>query len=143
MTWASENLPKLMEEEKKKNAKKRKTKKSRDKSAKLISAIKKYIRSQGGMAARVNTTGTYNPNTGKFQTSGSDTVADIVAIKPQLSTARDPYPESSPVFIECKANKGDKLNERQIKHKMQVLAAGGHFIEAKSFDQFKTEWEEI
>lgn len=145
MTWASENLPGLMAEEKKKNAKKRKTKRSRKKSSTLINQIKKHIRSEGGMAARVNTTGMYDASRGRWIKSGSDTVADIVAVKPAYTGPMgDPvYPYGAPVFIECKANAGDKLNERQIKHKDQVLAAGGYFIEARDFDQFKSEWEEI
>lgn len=131
----------LIKKEEKRKKKQNAGDAARKATAKLIRDIKKHIKSEGGMAARVNTTGMFDKKTGKWKKSGSDTVADIVAAKRKVFGLKGTYGVS--VFIECKANKGDKLNERQIKHKNEVLKAGGFFIEAQSFDQFKEEWNEI
>lgn len=106
----------------------------------LTDAICKYVRSCGGAAARVNVMGIYDQKKGSYRPSGSTKgVEDVTCIKPvYVSNIK----VGMTVAVEVKIGK-DRMSEDQEKRKLAVESAGGVYIVAKTFDQFKTDWDNI
>lgn len=110
---------------------KRKKKKQSPTNA-LTDSIKSYVDSHPRCKLdRINTTGIYDVNLGKYRTSGSTKgVADLVG----LITTRT---RSGWYFcVEVKYGK-DTQSEVQKKRENEVIMAGGTYYIAKSFDSFK------
>lgn len=106
----------------------------------LTSAIKKYIELCGGCAARVNVMGIYDQSTGKFRTSGSTKgFEDVDAIFPITISG---VKVGLKVAVEVKVGK-DRQSDDQKLRQQEVTKAGGVYIIAKTFDQFKQDWDNI
>lgn len=112
----------------------------------LTDAIIKYVRSLGGSAARINVMGIYDQKMGKYRTSGSTKgVEDVDCTKPiyvRTLTSDEPIKIGLKVAVEVKIG-ADKQSEHQIKRQAAVESAGGVYIIAKTFDQFKEQWDKI
>jgi hypothetical protein len=116
---------------------------------KLTSDIIDYVIANGGAARRVNVSGRFiegNPvkvpngdryktlyTKGKWIKSGMlPGFEDISAIKPH----------GLYVAIEVKIG-NDRLSQDQVLRRDEVERAGGKYIVARTFEQFKKEWEKI
>ena len=94
----------------------------------LTKSIVKYIELCGGFASRINNTGLYRPELGRFVKSNSKRgIADISAVHKSLSLS-----------IEIKIGK-DRMSEDQIKVQSAIERSGGRYFIARDFTTFK-EW---
>lgn len=98
----------------------------------LTKCVILYIKLIGGFATRINTTGMYRADIKKFipntQRKG---LADVSAVI-----------KGRAVSIEIKVGK-DRMSEAQLKIKSEVERAGGVYIIARNFEQFKNEIDTI
>lgn len=106
----------------------------------LTSAVIQYIRLQGGCAARINVMGVYDQSTGKYRASGSTKgVEDVDAVMPvNVSGLRI----GLKVAVEIKIGR-DTQSDDQKQRQSDLTKAGGVYIIAKTFDQFKQDWDNI
>lgn len=115
-------------------------KKKKSPTNELTSAIMKYMRSLRCAVARINTTGIYDEKIGKYRYSGSTNgVEDVNCILPVNIAGMK---VGVTVAVEIKTGK-DRMRDEQLERKENVEKAGGHYIIAKTFDQFKNEIDEI
>jgi hypothetical protein len=96
----------------------------------LTKCITTFLKIQGAFASRINTTGIYRADLGKYvrntQRSG---IADIIATYKGLSFQ-----------IEVKIGK-DKMSQEQLKIKNEFEQSGGYYYIAKDFTSFKNWWQ--
>ena len=118
--------------------KKKKTKQSPANA--LTDAIIKYVRLCGGAAARVNVMGIYDQSTGKYRTSGS--TKGYEDVDTTLPVTISGLRVGLKVAVEVKIGK-DRQSEDQKLRQQEVTDAGGVYIIAKTFDQFKKDFDEI
>jgi hypothetical protein len=105
--------------------------KSKSPTNQLTRDIISHVQSMGGVAFRINSTGTYSEKLGKYIKSGATPcISDIIALLDGIS-----------LFIEVKYGK-DKLSDCQIAFKRKVEDHGGTYWEVKTFDQFLSLWNE-
>ena len=110
----------------------------------LTKCITTYIRLLGGYAERINNMGVWKKEKiidkgyerivvpGRYIKPGTRKgIADIMAIK-----------NGKMVGIEVKIGK-DKQSESQKQVENEMTQAGGHYIIAKSFENFIKQWKEI
>lgn len=93
----------------------------------LTKAIVKYIELRGGFSSRINNTGSYRPELGRFIKSTS---------KRGLADVMGTYKCKS-LNIEVKIGK-DRMSEDQIKVQGAVERSGGLYFIARDFTTFKT-----
>lgn len=106
----------------------------------LTDAVMRYMRSLRCAVARINTTGIYDQELGRYRFSGSTNgVEDVSGTLPITIQG---LKIGLTVAVEIKIGK-DRLSEDQIKRKENIEKAGGHYIVAKTFDQFKKEFDQI
>jgi hypothetical protein len=107
---------------------------------KLTDAIMSYVKLQKCAAARINTTGIYDESIGKYRFSGSTKgVEDISCVLP---ININNHKIGIAIAIEIKIGK-DRMSEHQKQRQENVVSAGGHYIVAKTFDDFKIEFDNI
>lgn len=100
----------------------------------LTDAVIRYLSTYGCATARINTTGIYDENLGRYRFSGSTKgVEDISCILPVIINGRK---FGIAIAVEIKIGK-DRLSDDQKLRRDKVEAAGGHYIVAKTFDEFK------
>lgn len=106
----------------------------------LTNAVMKYMRSLRCAVARINTTGIYDEKLGKYRFSGSTNgVEDVNCVLPiNISGLKI----GVTVAVEVKVGK-DRMRPEQLERKENVEKAGGHYIIAKTFDQFKVDIDNI
>lgn len=106
----------------------------------LTSSVMKYMKSLRCAVARINTTGIYDEKLGRYRFSGSTNgVEDVNCVMPvNISGLK----VGVTVAVEIKVGK-DKMRPEQLERKENVEKAGGHYIVAKTFDQFKEEFDKI
>lgn len=92
----------------------------------ITRAIINYITLKGGFATRINTQGQYDPRL-KIWRPGSTIkgMSDIVAVC-----------DCKAYFIEVKVG-NDKMSKDQLRVMDEVIQAGGYYLIAHTFDQFK------
>jgi len=91
----------------------------------LTKCIVAWLRLNGHFAARINSTGLYDPRLGKYRPSGARKgMADITAVV-----------NGKHISIEIKIGK-DRLRPDQTKIKAEVEAAGGRYLVVQNFDDF-------
>lgn len=106
----------------------------------LTSAVMKYMRLLKCAVARINTTGIYDENLGKYRYSGSTNgVEDVNCVLPVYVGG---LKLGVTVAVEIKVGR-DKMRPEQLERKEHVENAGGHYIIAKTFDQFKKDIDQI
>ncbi len=98
----------------------------------LTSCIVKYITLCGGFASRINSTGIYRPQLGKY-TPGTQKrgIADIMATFRGLS-----------LHIEVKIGK-DQQSEAQKRVEAEVNRSGGRYFIARDFESFYKWFKEL
>lgn len=106
----------------------------------LTAAIIKYVELCGACAARVNVMGIFDQSTGKYRTSGSKKGFEDVDVTYPLYIAGKKI--GLKVAVEIKIGK-DRQSEHQIMREQEVTKSGGVYIIAKTFDQFKQDFDEI
>jgi hypothetical protein len=106
----------------------------------LTDAIRDYCDLLGCATARINVMGIYDENLGKYRKSGSTPgVEDIdVTLPVNVSGMK----VGIKVAVEVKIGR-DAQSDKQIKREEKIKKAGGHYIIAKTFDQFKTDFDNI
>lgn len=106
----------------------------------LTDAVMTYMRSLGCAVARINTTGIYDQRLGKWRISGSTKgVEDVTCTMPvQFNGLKI----GVTISVEVKIGK-DKMSEDQKLRKENIENAGGHYVVAKTFDQFKQDIDNI
>ena len=106
----------------------------------LTDAIREYCALMGCATARINVMGIWDQEKQMFRTSGSTKgVEDIDVTMPVTINGRR---VGIKVAVEVKIGK-DAQREHQILRQQRLLHAGAHYIIAKSFDQFKQEFDAI
>lgn len=79
----------------------------------------------GGLALRINNTGIYDPRTKRFRASHTRKgIPDIICVL-----------DSSFIGVEVKYGK-DRLSQHQKQMKLDIEAAGGFYMVAKTFEQY-------
>jgi len=92
----------------------------------LTDQVIKHIKSMGGVAYRINSTGNYNNGLGKWIMSGQKKgLPDVIGIL-----------HGRFIGIEIKIG-SDRQSEDQRKRQTEIEAAGGIYFLAKSFEQLK------
>lgn len=109
-----------------------KTRKSKSPANELTYQIILFIQSIGGFASRVNSQGNYNPTLKLFTFSGSTKGAADVST---CIGGRN-------IQIEVKIGR-DRQSPAQVKFQASIEAAGGCYIIARTFEQFREDFEEI
>lgn len=106
----------------------------------LTDAIRNYCKLLGCATARINVMGIFDKEKGSFRTSGSTKGVEdnditlpvyIFSVKVGVKVA-----------VEVKIGK-DKQSEDQKKRQAEIERAGGHYIIAKTFDEFKQDFDKI
>lgn len=106
----------------------------------LTSAIIKYVTSIGGAARKINNGGTYSVAKGTFlQGTISRGTEDITCTMPIMYYGMR---LGLHVGVEVKIGK-DRQSEFQKEREAELHRAGGVYIIAKTFDQFKQDWDSI
>ena len=119
----------------------------------LTALIISHVTKSGGAARRVNVQGRYKEGEvtqdvvgrtrltkGQWIPSGMRKgYEDVDAIKPLQVNG---YLVGVKVAIEIKIGKDD-LSKEQKERRAEVLAAGGFYIVAREFEQFKADWDAI
>lgn len=106
----------------------------------LTSAVMKYMSALGCAVARINTTGIYDEKLGKYRFSGSTNgVEDVNCVLPVHVFG---HKLGVTVAIEIKVG-NDRMRLEQKQRRENVERAGGHYIIAKTFDQFKQDIDSI
>jgi hypothetical protein len=125
----------------------------------LTDQIIAFVKENGGAARRVNVQGrytegeTYTDVVGRLRHQKGSWIPsgmlpgfeDIDAIKPITVyniLGKLPYCVGVKVAVEVKVGK-DFMKEPQLKRREEVLAAGGFYIIAMSYNQFVKEWNAI
>lgn len=106
----------------------------------LTSAIKKYVELCGGCAARVNVMGIFDQSTGKYRTSGSTKGFEDVDATMPITIAG--VKVGLKVAIEVKIGKDRQSDDQKLRQE-EVNRCGGVYIIAKTFDQFKQDWDNV
>lgn len=109
-----------------------KHKKKKSPSNQLADDIKKYCDQIKAHFQRINTQGNYNAYLKKWTFSGATRGASDCLITYQ----------GKAYHVEIKIGK-DKLSPGQKKFKESVESAGGVYIIAKTFDQFKNDFQKV
>lgn len=105
-------------------------KKKKSKANQLTDDIIQYFHNIGFFAFRINSQGTYSEKLGKFIYSGSTKgVSDVIACLNGLL-----------IGIEVKIG-SDKQSDVQKRFQERIEAAGGKYMIAKDFNQFKEEFK--
>lgn len=100
----------------------------------LTDAVMEYMRLLGCAVARINTTGVYDEQAGRYRFSGATKgVEDVTCTMPVFVQG---HKLGVTVAVEVKIGR-DTMSEAQHKRKDNVERAGGYYIVAKTFDQFK------
>ena len=106
----------------------------------LTDAVMQYMKLLGCAVARINTTGIYDEAKGRYRTSGATKgVEDVTCTMPVFVQG---HKIGVTVAVEVKIGR-DKMSEDQEKRKDRLEKAGGHYIVAKTFDQFKEDIDEL
>lgn len=106
----------------------------------LTDAVRKYCELKGCSTARINVMGIYDEQKGKYRTSGATRgVEDIDVTLPVYIQG---IKIGVKVAVEIKYGK-DKQSEDQKKREEKLMEAGAHYIIAKTFDQFKEDFDSI
>lgn len=106
----------------------------------LTDAVMTYMRSLGCAVARINTTGIYDEKLGKYRYSGSTKgVEDVNCVYPvRIGDIKI----GTTIAVEVKIGK-DRMSEDQKLRKENIEKAGGHYVVASTFDQFKQDVDKI
>lgn len=117
-----------------------KGKKKRSSSNQLAADIIKYVKLCRGAARRVNTQGQWDEALQKWRPSGmkrgyEDVDACMLIMVRGIKIGLK-------VAIEIKIGK-DSLKDEQKERREEVLFSGGVYMVAKTFDQFKRDWDDI
>lgn len=115
-------------------------KKKKSPANQLTTDIIKWVVLTGGAARRVNSQGQYDEATGRWRSSGMRRGFEDIDCCMPISLHHNKY--GIKVAVEVKIGK-DKLSEYQIARKEELFRAGGYYIVASSFDQFKKDWIEL
>ena len=106
----------------------------------LTKAIREYASLKNCATARVNTTGIWDERLGKFRTSGAtngfediDIILPIVINQIRIGLK---------VAVEVKIGR-DTQSDQQKLRQQRVQEAGGVYIIAKTFDQFKIDFDAL
>jgi hypothetical protein len=98
----------------------------------LTKCITDYIKFNGGFATRLNSTGSYRADLGRYvfsnQAKGMPDVQGVIGGKP--------------LYIEVKTGR-DRLSVDQAKVKNKLEASGGLYFVATCFQDFKTWFDEV
>lgn len=106
----------------------------------LTDSVMRYMKSVGCATARINTTGIYDERLGKYRYSGSTKgVEDVSCTMPVFVGG---HKLGVTVAVEIKIG-ADRMSEDQRARKAAVEGAGGHYIVAKTFDQFKQDVDNL
>jgi hypothetical protein len=117
-----------------------KGKKKRSSSNQLASDIIKYVKLNGGAGRRVNTQGQWDEERQIWRPSGMKRgFEDVDAIMRIMMGGQK---IGLKVAVEIKIGK-DSLKEEQKERRDEVLFSGGVYMVAKTFDQFKKDWDDI
>jgi hypothetical protein len=117
-----------------------KVKKKQSPANALTDAVIKYMKALNCATARINTTGIYDQKLGKYRYSGSTKgVEDVTCTMPVFINGQK---MGVTIAVEVKIGK-DKMSEDQKARKEAVETAGGHYVVAKTFDQFKIDIDNI
>lgn len=116
------------------------TKKKKSPANQLTSDIIKYLSHLGCATARINTMGVYDQAKGKFRKSGSTLgVEDVNCTMPvKISGIR----VGVTIAIEIKIGK-DRQSQEQKTRQEQLEKAGGHYMIAKTWDQWKQDFDKL
>jgi len=104
----------------------------------LTSDIMEYLSEYNCATARINTTGIYDEKLGRYRKSGSTNGVEDINCTYPLSVKGITI--GLTIAIEVKIGK-DKMSDDQIKRKQRIELAGGIYIVAKEFEQFKADLE--
>ena len=106
----------------------------------LTDAIRDYCHLLGCATARINTTGIYDQALGKYRFAGSTKgVEDIDVSLPVIIHS---VPACIKIAVEVKIGK-DRQREDQIIRQSKLEKAGAHYIIAKTFNEFKQDFDSI
>lgn len=115
-------------------------KKKKSKASELTDAIISYVKMTGGAARSINNSVPYDKNKGVYLTGivkrGTE---DITCTMPIIFSGTK---IGLHVGVEVKIGK-DRQSEYQKRREEELHRAGGIYIIAKTFDQFKQDWDNI
>lgn len=106
----------------------------------LTDAIRKYCDSLGCATARINVMGVFDKTTGKFRTSGSTKGVEDIDITMPIYVSSMKI--GVKVAVEVKIG-SDRQSPEQKDRQAELVKTGAHYIIAKTFDQFKLDFDQI
>lgn len=104
----------------------------------LTEDLIKYIIRRGGAARRVNNQGQWDEEKFRWRPSGMRRGFEDVDACMNILVKGIMF--GLKVGVEVKI-KGDSLSDDQLKRKDELIKSGGRYMVAKTFDQFKQDWE--
>lgn len=106
----------------------------------LTNAIRDYCSALGCATARINVMGVWDQSKGMFRTSGSTKGIEDIDITLPVTIAGISI--GVKVAVEVKIGK-DIQSDDQIQRMQSLHKCGAHYIIAKTFDQFKQDFDAI
>lgn len=106
----------------------------------LTSAVVQYCKLLGCATARINTTGIYDERSGSWRFSGSTLGVEDVDVTVPIKIAG--VSVGLKVAVEVKIGR-DKQSDDQKKRQAEMQRVGAHYIIAKTFEEFKKEFDDI